>query len=388
MQKIDRPVLYVTRMVPHYRREALSLLNQRLGDRLVVCSGNPPSNSSLQSLTSEHQPPYHTITLQNYWVGKEKIHFQPFGEVFRQFPHPSVVIAEESVRSLTLPFLLRQARRRGASCLLWGHFSSNGLPFDVDSLKTRYRLALARRVDGCICYSEPIADQLRPHISSERLFVAPNTLDTGNLLTIYDELKLSGRDSVRDRLGIPRESAVIVFMGRLIKSKGISQLLSVFEILRERIPNATLLIIGGGAEKEKVDAFARKHGQVMVFGPITSWKKSAPYLFAADVLLNPGYLGLSINHAFAMGLPVVSQQSPSPHIRYHSPEIVYLEQRKNGILSPFGDLEAMAGAVEEVLENQCTYAQNALSFARKNLGLEKMVDGLANAVAYAEQIAN
>ena len=377
-------VLYVTRMVPHYRYAALRRLNERLGGRLVVCAGTPPRTSSLKTLTRATPHGYPTLPIRNVWIGGETLHIQPFGRIFRAYPAPSVVIAEESIRSVTLPLLLRRARQAGAARLTWGHFSSNRRPFSRRSPTTCYRLALARSVEGCICYSEPIADLLRPHIDPSRIFVAPNTLDTCTLLALYEKLQRTGRAGIRRRLKLDIGCPVFVFLGRLIKAKGTTMLLDTFEILRRRHPNSTLVVIGDGPEHTIMKTRAGRIGGVRMLGTVTDWSASAPFLYAADLLLNPGYLGLSINHAFSLGLPIVSQESPSPSIRYHSPEIAYLLPEENGLLAPYGNAEAMADAVDHVLANRDRYAHNALEFARANLGLDVMVDGLARAVSFAE----
>ena len=376
-------VLYIARMVPHYRQAALARLNERLGGRLVVCAGRPPNTSSLKTLARTAESDYPTVPMRNLWIRGERMHIQPFGHVFRRYPRPSAVIAEESVRSVTLPLLLRHAHRSGAACLLWGHFSSNFRPFSARSSATRYRLALARNADGCICYSTPIADLLRPYVPEERLFVAPNTLDTGTLLRLHETLRQRGQTAVRQELGLT--GPIIAFIGRLIPRKGIAQLVHVFSLLRERHPSATLVVIGDGPERPSLERAQMFVDGIHVLGAMADWKDSAPYLYAADLLLNPGYLGLSINQAFALGLPVVSQESPDPLIRFHSPEIAYLQHGENGLLSPFGDISAMTDAVEQILADRERYSRNALEYARAHLGLDHMVDGIVQAVTYAEQ---
>ena len=221
-------------------------------------------------------------------------------------------------------------------------------------------------------------------MAPERIFVAPNTLDTGTLRVLHEELEREGRQAVRRRLGLEPGVPVIVFLGRLIKAKGTDQLLQVFGMLRKRHPQATLVVIGDGPERAAVRAGAGKLGGIVMLGALTSLHASAPYLYAADVLLNPGYVGLSINHAFALGLPVVSQQSPDPRIRYHSPEIAYLEPGRNGLLTPFGNTFCMVDAVEQILANRAWYASNASAYARSHLGLDTMIDGIVQAVNHVE----
>jgi glycosyltransferase involved in cell wall biosynthesis len=122
-----------------------------------------------------------------------------------------------------------------------------------------------------------------------------------------------------------------------------------------------LLVIGSGPEQGAMEArVAREQiDDVHFLGALPAWADSAPYLYAADLMLMPGYLGLAVNHAFAFGLPVVSQASPDPAIRFHSPEVAYVLPGENGLLAPFGDPAALLAAVERVLADRARFSQNA-----------------------------
>ena len=174
----DRPVFYFTRFLTGYRIPVLERLNARLDGRLIACSGQPPNASSLSYLVDREENTFRQMVLRNRWVGGEAIHAQPFREVFRRFGDPAAILCEESPRSVSLPLLLRYARSRGAGRLLWGHFSSLNRAFDPRRhLHDRYRLALARQVEACVCYTEGVADHLRPYLPDEKLFVARNTIE-------------------------------------------------------------------------------------------------------------------------------------------------------------------------------------------------------------------
>lgn len=381
----DRPVLYFTRMLLAYRVPVLERLNARLDGRLVVCSGQPPRSSSLHALTGNEANPFRQVSLRNRWFRGEALHAQPFRRAFHAFGRPAAVLAEDSPRSVSLPFLLRYAGHQQVGRLLWGHFSSNDRPFSASNLFDRYRIALARSVEACVCYTEPIAEMLRPYVPAERLFVARNTLDTDILFALYDTLAAEGRVAVRQRLGLPAEVPVLVFVGRLISSKGTDQLLDVFSALRARGP-AHLLVIGSGPERGAMEArVARERiDDVHFLGAMPAWADSAPYLYAADLMLMPGYLGLAVNHAFAFGLPVVSQVSPDPAVRFHSPEVAFVQPGENGLLASCGNPEALLAAVEKVLADRIRFSRNAYAYARTHLTIDQMVDGLVAAVRYVE----
>ncbi len=382
----ERPIFYFPRMLPfNYRVAVLERLNERLGGRLVVCSGQAPEATALQSITDEEQRGYRIIQLRNLWWGGEKIHAQFFGRAFREGGMPSVIMAEESPRTLTQPWLLRHARRHGIGRVLWGHFSSNNRPFSPDNWADRYRIRLARQAEAVVSYTEEMADLLRPFIPAKRLFVARNTLDTDTLFALYDQLAAAGKVAVRRRLGLPENLPVLVFIGRLIPEKGTDLLLDVFSALRARRP-AHLLIIGDGPEHTAMErrVTEEKIENVLFLGAMKAWEASAPYLFAADVMFQPGYLGLSVNHAFAFGVPVVSQAPPPDGRRFHSPEVAFVEPGQNGMLAEYGNLDALLKALELVLDQQERFAHHALITARSRLTLDQMVDGLEAAIRFAE----
>lgn len=378
----DRPVLYFTRFVPDYNVPALELLNERLGGRLVVCAGDPPPGSSLASLGSSAAARLPYFALRNTWVRGETLHWQPWARALAAFPQPSVVIAEESPRSLSLPGLLRAARRRGAATALWGHFSSNRRAFDPSRhVFDRYRVQLARSVDALIAYTDAVAASVSVYVEPERVFVARNTLDTHTLFALDDALRAEGREAVRSRLGLPLDAPVICFISRLVPEKGLSLLLETFEHIRAG-RTAHLVVIGGGSGAALVSEAAARLGGITATGPLADLAASAPWLYASDLALLPGYLGLSVNHAFAFGLPVVSVAAQG-EARLHSPEVEYVVEGENGLLAN-ADAASLEEAVERVLRDRTHFSDAARQYARTHLSIERMVEGLEAAIAYAE----
>ena len=377
-----RPVVYVSRFVPGYRRPILEALNTALGGRLLVCAGQPPS-ASFASLNTDAPAGFSQVRLRNLWIAREKLHAQGFGRVLRC--KPGVILAEESPRTVTLPLLLNRARHHNIRTLLWGHFSSNNRPFGSSHPMDRYRIAMARRADGCVCYTESIAASLARFVPSERLFAARNTLNIRPLLKLRRQLASEGKPAIRQRLGLKAEAPVLAYLGRLIPQKKLDTLLDTYEELLRHGP-ASLIIIGDGPERAGIEARTARQrwSDVILTGALVNPQDSAAWLMAADVLVCPGYMGLAINHAFALGLPVVTQSSPDPNIRYHSPEIAYLKSGENGMIVPFGDVPALAHAVETVLTDQPRFSANALAYARDNLQLDTMLEGLLKAIQFVE----
>ena len=379
-----RPIYYFARMIPWYRVPALERLNERFDGRLVACSGAPPGASSLGNLVRESSLEYPHVALRNYWLFGERIHAQPFRRVFKRHGAPAAILAEESPRSVSLPFLLRYARSLGAGRALWGHFSSNRRAFDPKRhVLDKYRLALAKEADACACYTEGVADLLRPFAPEENLFVARNTMDLGPMFAQREALAAEGETAVRRRLSLPPEGPVLVYIGRLVREKGTDMLLETWARLTQEAPGA-LLIIGDGPERAAMEAAvsARSLQGVRFLGSLLR-EEAGPWLYASDLMLMPGCLGLAVNHAFAFGTPVVSLRRPAGGFRFHGPEADYVRSGETGLLCPGDSSEALAAGVREALADRERYSANALAYAREHLALDRMADGLEASIRHA-----
>lgn len=376
---MDGPVFYFTRTLPMYRVSVLERLDEALGGRLVVLYGDPPGDSTLADLTAKDGS-YRSMKLKNVWWRGETLHWQSFRPAFTTFGRPSAILAEESPRSVSLPILLAYARLMGVPVVLWGHFSSNNRPFSPRNPLDRYRMLLARLSDACVGYTDEIAAMLRRYVRADHVFVAPNTLDTDRLASLSDSLAARGRSAVRRDLGLDEDLPCLLYIGRLTEDKGMPFLRHVISELRGRRPTQWV-VIGGGPEKNALEAAASRAGfpKVHFTGPLPDLEQSAPYLFAADVMVLPGPAGLAVNHGFAFGLPVVAQRSPGD-IRYHGPEGAYLEHGSNAMLADYSDVDCFVDMIENVLEKRSTFSHRAKQFAAQNLNVQKMVDGLVLAI--------
>lgn len=253
---------------------------------------------------------------------------------------------------------------------------------------------LAESATANIVYTEEIAAIVGRNVDPGKIFVARNTLDTRTLFRLYDALTgeattnaaeaKAAKALVRERIGLPSDGTIVAFIGRLIEEKGVGLLVESVARLAERRPNgATLLVIGDGPLRERLEGESESKGVKSVFtGALPILSDSAPYLFASDLLLNPGYLGLSVVHAFSLGVPVVAPL-PQGDVRFHSPEWIYVESGENGLLVDDATPQRFADAMLTVLTNQRRFSQSALEYARSHLRLESMVEGILDAIRFA-----
>ncbi|MFC1976427.1 glycosyltransferase family 4 protein [Chloroflexota bacterium] len=166
----------------------------------------------------------------------------------------------------------------------------------------------------------------------------------------------------RAELGLPPESPVVGFVGRLVREKGILELLQACQIVRQHLPAVRLLIVGP-IDHEKPDALtpemAKEYG-VAAFCTFTGLRHDMPELYALmDVFALPSHresFPRSPMEASAMGVPCVVTDIQGCR------EAV--EHRRNGLLVPSGDVPALAQAIIELLPHREKAKQMAVEGRR------------------------
>jgi glycosyltransferase involved in cell wall biosynthesis len=119
------------------------------------------------------------------------------------------------------------------------------------------------------------------------------------------------RPAMRRHLQIQPDSLVVLFVGNLIKEKGLGELVAAFKQLKERVAQAQLVLIGSGPFRAAAEQSAAAFGigdAVMFLGaqPLTT---IAQWMNAASVLCLPSYMEGVPNvvlEALACETPVVA----------------------------------------------------------------------------------
>lgn len=260
-----------------------------------------------------------------------------------------VVVAPQELACLTVPYLWVRRKRLCKTWIWWGHgynCQASAHPSLATSVKEGVKRFLTKRGDGLITYTPQAAEYWRRRgFPAERVQAFYNTIDVEGLrraraLICGDEL-----DAIRSSLRLT-DKQVLLFSGRLYADKNVDFLLRAFAQLKERRPQVSLLIIGDGAERTRLEALSAKLAlsDVHFLGEIVTDEGAAPYFALADVLALPSYVGLAIVHGFAFGLPIVTTEAPG-----HGPEIEYLSQN-TGIMTKFKTSE-YAHALDTLLSD-------------------------------------
>lgn len=191
-------------------------------------------------------------------------------------------------------------------------------------------------------------------IVSERIcpFEKTTLLGRGGIginLKRFDPNRFLAGDVARKKkeFGIPSNVQIIGFVGRLVKEKGVLDLFNAARLVSEKVRNVRFLFVGP-VDVAKDDAVSPKSADFYGIADrciFTGARLDIPEMCAVmDVLVLPSYregFGMVIAEASAMGKPVIAT-----NIRGCREAV---EDGRNGILVPVGDVQALANAIVDLL---------------------------------------
>lgn len=280
-----------------------------------------------------------------------------------------VMVIPDNLRVLSTLAILLLRRLRRKPVLVWGH----GVNFQPDWFGERMaglRARLLRLADRYLVYTDACIPPMRLRgFAPDRIVVIGNAIDSSEALGLtadHPEVR-----DFRQRHGLA-DDPCLVFLGSWYRRKRPERILEIGAALRVRVPNARVVVIGGGDGLEVLNR--ADCAWLIVLGPLTGRDKFV-VLAAARCLAVTGVAGLNVLDAMAVGLPVVA-----PIRTDHSPEIAYIRDAVNGLLVE-DQIEAIADGCARLMENPDLQAQ--MSRQALETVEQLTVDGMARRFADA-----
>jgi glycosyltransferase involved in cell wall biosynthesis len=186
----------------------------------------------------------------------------------------------------------------------------------------------------------------------------------GVALDRFEPSTLPSPAEMRDKLGLPLDGPLIGIVGRLQRWKGMHVLVEAMPKVLQKYPNAHCLVVGGkhdlepdyeGFLNEKITELSLDDRVIR-----TGLQSNVPqWVQAMDVFIHASDrepFGIVIIEAMALGKPVIAGNAGGPT------EII--TEGVNGLLTPYGDADALANAILRYLDDQ-EFARNVAAAARQ-----------------------
>ena len=319
-------------------------------------------------------------TLQ--WANKVHNHFWEVGGrdiVWQPFPakHKDaglVVVMQENRLLSNYPLLLSRtwSSRKVA---YWGH----GKNFQSDApigLREKWKSLLLTRVDWWFAYTEKTVNILREAGYPEaKITCLDNAIDSEGFQRDLASISSEYLNQLREETGVHEQSRIGLFCGSLYPDKRLDYMVAAADQIHAELPDFQLLVIGDGPSANEINAAAVSRPWLKCVG-VRKGREKAAYFRLADIIFNPGAVGLHVNDSFCAGIPLATTFEAR-----HGPEFAYLDNGRNCIVA-YGDSHNYARAIIGLLRDDneykrlCSGARDTASrYTLKNM-VDRFTDGI------------
>lgn len=257
---------------------------------------------------------------------------------------PDVFVSLYAAPAFVLGWAL--ARQKGARTALWVEATN-----DTSVTRRPWKEALKRqifpRADGILTTGMDGASFARGYRArSERIHHIPHVIDFNRYAT-QSRISPAQRNRLRNQLGL--RGVIFLYVGRLLRGKGLTYLLEAFGLLqRSGVGETSLLLVGDGADEALLRERCREASTDNVVFAGFRDADALPELYGlADVFVFPTLgdtFGLVVDEAMACGLPVISTSAAG--------EIGdRIEEGVNGFIVPPADVDQLLDRMRLLLQD-------------------------------------
>lgn len=365
---MEKRVVVIQRRMTHYRVPFFESLRQQLaadGVELVLAYGRGTAEEEGKKDSAEI--PWGIALPTSYWGGG-RICYQPLGGVIKGAD--MLVIALENKLIANLWHQFGPAPYRVA---LWGHGAN--LQGDPTSWRERFKKVVAKHADWWFGYTEmsvPLIE--RAGFPKDRITVLNNSVDTAEMTAMRQNVTPLALKQLKGEFGIQSDS-IGIFVGSLYSEKRVEFMLEAATAIHSRLPGFEFLVVGSGPQQAIVESFCTQHKWAKYLG-VRKGQAKVDAMALAKVMINPGLVGLGILDSFVCGVPMLTTDCG-----LHSPEIVYLENGVNGLMTA-NTADAYVSAVVALLADDEALArlQRGCQASAKTYTVENMARNFAEGV--------
>lgn len=220
----------------------------------------------------------------------------------------------------------------------------------------------------------------RNGVPDSKLFFAPYCVDNDRFTLVASEAR-KNREQLRADWGVDPDSICFLFSGKLTARKRPTDVLHALRYVHgDGSRKVHALVVGDGELANDCKAVAEQHDLPVTFAGFVNQSRIPEAYAATDCLVLPSdsdeTWGLVVNEAMACRLPVIVSDQVGCH-----PDLV--EQRKSGLVFPCGDIKALAGSMQSIVDDEAHMKEMGKAALAKvsNYSCDTCVRGTLDAIA-------
>jgi len=153
------------------------------------------------------------------------------------------------------------------------------------------------------------------------------------------------KNELRKKYGLPHDSFIILYCGRLSPEKGSQVLMEAYKMIDR--PNKALVLVGDGRQKGHLKRLVEGNGlDEVYFMGFKDRNEIGNFYSLADLLVLPSHRetwGIVVNEALCFSLPVIV----SDQVGAGNEMVMHQE---NGLIFPAGDSRMLAGQIKAIMD--------------------------------------
>jgi len=216
---------------------------------------------------------------------------------------------------------------------------------------------------------------------AEKVFIARNAIDNKLFIELSDKYR-SCKEELKSQLGL-KGKVVVLYVGQLIKRKGVEHLIKAYGKLKQEYDNLALIILGSGPLEYYLKNLSSslKLKDIKFVPSGMKLKELIKFYCLADIFVLPtleDVWGFVINEAMACGLPVIASQASQAAIEMIRPG-------ENGYIVKPRDSNQIYKALKILVHNQKLrrrMGEKSREIILQEFDLSTMVNSFFSAIKY------
>lgn len=300
-------LIVLTEIISPYRIPVFNALSQHpeIDLRVIFLAETDPSMRQWRIYRDEARFSYEVLPSWRKRFGKHNILVNTNVATALERARPDVILCG-GYNYLASWQALHWAKKNDVPFMLWSESTAHDQR-NTYSVVENLKQMFLNDCSGFVVPGNSAFEYVSRMTHSESIFIAPNAVDN-ELFSARSQVAAMNRTRLRGQLGLP--DRFCLYVGRLVRAKGVTDLLQAYAALSPEIREQLgLVFVGDGSMRAELEADARSvfPGSVHFAGFVDRDELAAYYALAECFVLptHSDTWGLVVNEAMACGLPII-----------------------------------------------------------------------------------